>query len=488
MSEEWKAAKGEVSTQQRQLDTLERFSLEKRGELSALAAERDALAREVGVVTAELREARRGIRAAEEDGEERLSSLAATNAALQRELGEVRARSSPLHAEVEAGRALAARLGEEVEALKRAKGELAGRLDRATGALQASGVAAREAAAGEARLARALEEAGRRHEATLAALAASGEAGRAKEGELGEALSRLGALSQEAGAAREEASAAQRDARALAEELALQRASRAGDREAWEARLAAAGEELRRVGEEGRAREAQHSQDMARRAEEVMAARREAEAAMEAAAGECNELGEVLNRMRGESMAAARRWEESRMGLERRVAELVARCASEERAGAAAEAEARARVAAAQEAHASATVAMAAMEAERDAFVADVRVALGALAGEFAAVVREREALGDSLARIVERMEEVAGPEGAQAAMVVAWYEEAKKTFLALVERVQGERGRAEAERDNVRVPGGRAFPACCWVSPPPSGVGGWGLLNLLPLPLFLPH
>ena len=81
-----------------------------------MTAEKEALAREVAAGALELREARRANRQAEEDAEERASALTATNSALMRELSEARSRSAPLHAEVEAARATASRLGEELEA------------------------------------------------------------------------------------------------------------------------------------------------------------------------------------------------------------------------------------------------------------------------------------------------------------------------------------------------------------------------------------
>ncbi len=91
------------------------------------------------------------------------------------------------------------------------------------------------------------------------------------------------------------------------------------------------------MAEEGREREGAEAGVLARRTEEVIVVRREAEAAMEAVAADCSALQEALGRARREALAAARRSEEALRALEWRVSEGASREAAERERGAAVE-------------------------------------------------------------------------------------------------------------------------------------------------------
>lgn len=449
MSEEAKQAKIESGAYRRQAETLERFAIEAKSEIGSLREERATLAAQVQALTAENRSMAIAAREASQEADDRIQQLSAANASLSKEAADLRKQVSPLHAEVDAGRSIQVRLREEAEAAKRGRAEAQAKAERAGHALAQTEQMLREAQASESRLARAVDEEQARSSALQSQVSAQASALAAKDSEVADANARAASAMDQAQAAAEETAALRREAETIAIELMSVARARAGEREEYEQRLASAMDDMRRIADEARSREASHAADAARHAEELIAVRREREAALEAAHEEAAAVQEMASQTRAEAAAAARQWEEQRAAYERRLIEEQSRAAHAGEAAGKEVVELKAKLAEAGD-----TIQQLRGEAEtRGAAHLDVlsgmQAALRSLASDFGSVQAENATLVRAVRGMAGRLEAALGDRTGQQPLD-AWYDEAKKTFLLLTERVTGERRRADAERDNV--------------------------------------
>ena len=431
---------------------MERFGVDIRSAAGSLEQERDGLASQNVALGVELRETRRAAAAADEDACERQDILTATNAGLMKDIADARGKSAPMGAELDAARAAASRMSEELDATRRSRADVAARLERANAETTGLEALVRERAAVEARLSRATDEANWRVSTSGAAAAASLEALRAKDIELTSSAARAAAAGREAALLRDESDRLRATASSVTSEMEALRAARSVERDAADVRLGEVLSDVRRVAEEARARDAIHADDAARHADELINVRRDAESALEDAADECSALGELLAATRADASAAAKSAEEARAGGERRVADLGTRLSIDHEQSAREATEMRAKLATATLSAARSS----ARDSERHEaaliFADNAAAVLRALQRDLAAASHDRNTLATALSHMIARVADAAGPDGLQSAALTDLYEDGVRSFEFLVDRVQGERRRVDAERDNVSV------------------------------------
>lgn len=162
----------------RQLDALEKLALEAKADIAGLRAERESLSAALAAAQKEAKTTQRALADAEAEAGARIGQLAGQNAALLKEVADMRSRVAPALAEAEAARGALAKLTEDVDEARRGRADALARLERAGAGLAAQEAALAEAKAQELRLVRALEE---EHARGAALTAAALQARRAAE-------------------------------------------------------------------------------------------------------------------------------------------------------------------------------------------------------------------------------------------------------------------------------------------------------------------
>lgn len=119
--------------------------------LSRLALQVDALQKEV-------RSVKRALGDSDIAAQEKAAALSASNAALTKDVSDLRGRQGPLLAEVESVRTQLAKMAADLEDARRGKAEALSRLEKAATAAANQDALLRELKNGESRLLRALED------------------------------------------------------------------------------------------------------------------------------------------------------------------------------------------------------------------------------------------------------------------------------------------------------------------------------------------
>ena len=132
----------------------------------------------------DLRAAKRAIGEIETDANEKLTNLAAANAALTRDATELRAKQAPLMAEVEAARSAILKLQQEVEDAKRSRAEAISKLDVTVSSVVSFETQIKELRVSETKLVRALEDEQARVSALQNAAARDADILTLKDGEI----------------------------------------------------------------------------------------------------------------------------------------------------------------------------------------------------------------------------------------------------------------------------------------------------------------
>lgn len=430
-SDDLKNARVDNGILKRQLEALEKLALEAKGEIGALREERTALKSALERAGEEVRALRRDGADVRSDADERIAGLTASASALARELGELRSRQGPLLAEVEAARGNLLKLHEEAEEAKRARGEALGKVDRVQAAMASQEGALRDMKGAEARLLRSLEEEQARVAALQAAAARDAEIMSLKDAELMAAQHRCAEAAGDVAAARDAADAARREVDALAGELAAQARARGMDADHYEARLREASDDIRRIADEARAREAAHAAEMGRVTSDLADARARAEEAMNSLANDNATLHDMLTAARNEGAAAARAFDEERAAYERRVGELSHRLAVTAEAAERNDGELRSNLA---------SVSTALAEAREEAVARNERhlAMMSALAGALRALRADAEQVRADYATLVAGARALHSHIGEALAGVqlplTQWYEEVQRAFLYLMD------------------------------------------------------
>lgn len=416
-------------------------------DIGVLREERAALAAALEASQREARGAGRALAELQAEATDKLGSLTSQNGGLTTELSELRARQGPLLAEVEASRGNLIKLAQEADEARRGRAEALVRLERERQATAGVEAALRDARAGEARLGRALEEEASKGASLRSVVGRLEDALAARDAEVAGLASRLGDAGGELGRAREEAAALRAEADRLGSELVSLARARAGDADAYEARLREAGDDVRRIGEEARGREAAHAGELARRAEELLAARRAGEEVAARLQSDIDGLHELVAEAQAATAAQGRAFDEERAAYERRLGEAATR------GSLAAEAHAR-EAGDLRAANASLSSQVAALREEGSARGERQTGVLAALQATLRALKEEASAVREDYLRVISGVKELHGRVGEAAAVsqapLTGWYEDTKRALLALSEGAAGAK-RAEGDaRDQV--------------------------------------
>lgn len=451
MTEEAKQIKVDNGVLKRQVDGLERYALETKADITAIRETKGFLESKVQTLTTENKSLSSALTELSTEADEKIQNLTSANAALNRDLADVRRSLAPLHAELEASKVANVRLKEETDAARKAKTETNAKLEKVNNALMATENALRESQASEKRLADGITEEQARVRQLENQIAAQNEALANKDAELIASNNKLDEALEALKLAQEETVAIQREAETIANELMNIARARTSEKAEYDNRLNEALTDLQRIADEARTREALRAADAARHAEELIAARRESEAALEAAADEAAALQDMISRLRNEAAATARNFDEQRNKYERKLTETAQKAALSAEGSDAEIYDLRNKLAEAMQ-----TIDTLHTEAEqRDAAHVEVlsgmQAALRQLANEFSSIQNDYASLTRAVKNLVTHMDNTMGDKVGQQPLD-AWFDEAKKTFVLLVDRVHGERRRADIERDNTRA------------------------------------
>ena len=299
VSDEAQAVRVDNGVLRRQLDALEKLALEAKGDIASLRAERDGLASSLAAAQKEARATQRALADAESEAGERIGQLAGQNAALLKEVADMRSRVAPALAEAEAARGALGKLGEDVDEARKGRADALAKLERAGAAIAAQEAALAEARAQELRLVRALEEEHARGAAlTAAALQVrafgDGEGGvgsavrqpatrgcmppsssqdaaliHARDAEAAAAAQRTADLGAELSRAHEEIGALQAACAAATADAEKTARARAADAAHYDALLHDAHSDIKRIADEARGREVAHAAALSKKAEEA---------------------------------------------------------------------------------------------------------------------------------------------------------------------------------------------------------------------------
>lgn len=437
------ALKRQVESQESSLNDLKHQLADSQIAKNAVASELESLKRQHRTLEAKQREDA-------SENEERISALQQQNAILAKELSDHRSRQAPMHAELESLRASLSKVQAELEGSKKARAEATARAERAISACAERDSALQEAQALEGRLGRALEEERGKVAAADRRIASMTDALAGKDAEIQSALARERDAAAALQAAKDEVLGLRREAEALGMEVINISKARAAEGEAYEARLKETLEDLRRIADEARAREAAHAVDTAKHAEELIAVRRQAAAAIETAHADAESLAAVLEKERGDAAASLRGSEEKRAALEKAMTDLQARTAAAEVERAKAMAAMQAAMEDAKAESGRVKEALVRNAEQYCSTLGDLQAALREVRAEAGKARDEAEQSSAKVQRLQGKLDEAQGP--AAQAPLDAWYEEARRTFVLLGDRVQAERKRADGERDNVRT------------------------------------
>lgn len=447
LSEEAKEARVEVGILRRQQEALEKLASEARTDIATLREERSQLIAALEASNRDARNAHRSLSELQTESSDKYTLLSAQSVTLTRELAELRARQGPLAAEVETSRASIAKLSEEVEEARRGRADALLRLERERQAVEAAEQLQREARASEARALRVAEDSDARCAAVRSELARHAELMAQREGEVAGLTARLGDAASEISRGREEAAWLRSECERNASELAAGARARAADAEAFELRLREATEDVRRVGEEARAREGAHVSELARRSEEVTSARRRGEELAARLQGDLDALHLLLAEAQAGAKAQGARFEEERGGYERRLQEAAMRgtVASEVLQREAADLRA---------ANAALSAQITALRDEASARAERHTGMLAALQATLRAIKDEAATCKEDYARLAAGVKElhsrIADAGAAAQAPMNGWYEETKRSLLVLSDSAGASRRQAEELKDQV--------------------------------------
>jgi len=451
MTEEAKQIKVDNGVLKRQVEGLERYALETKADITAIRETKANLENKVQLLTTENKSLSNTLQEVTAEADEKIQNLTAANGALNRDLSEVRRQLAPLHAEVEAAKVANVRLREETEAAKKAKMEAHAKLEKVNNALMATENALRESQASEKRLADGIMEEQNRVKQLENQIAAQNEALVNKDAELVASNNKLDEALDALKAAQEETAAIQREAETIANELMNVARARAAEKMEYDNRLNDALNDLQRIADEARTRESLRAAEAARHAEEVIAARRESEAALEAASEEAAALQSMISRLRADAAAATRNFDEQRNNYERKLTEANQKSALSSEGKDAEIYDLRNKLNEAMNVIDNLHTEAEQRDTAHVEVLSGMQAALRQLANEFSSIQNDYASLTRAVKNLVTHMDTNMGDKVGQQPLD-AWYDEAKKTFVLLVDRVQGERRRADIERDNTRA------------------------------------
>ena len=445
-AEEVKAVKAELSVLHRQVETYEQMSNQSTAELQKLRDERDALRSHADIIGAENRRLAAAASDNAEDASNEIQRLSQQVALQTRELAEVKGRQAPLEAELETVRSAASRAREDGELQKRLRAEASSKLDRASLSLATSEAALRESQLNEARLGRSLEEETQRREALARQVHSLEQVIHQKDIDALSVDKKHQELLEQHKRTNEALVTTRRELEGALAELDRSVKARKLDRDEAEVRIASALEEIKRMSEESRARESQFATETAKRAAEVIAARREAEDARETSQEQISDLQNLVSKLRLEATERTRALEDARLSYEKRAVDTAHREA-QSGAGTGRElAELRKQLAHYQQMEESIR-----SESENRALgfidmLSALQAALKLLAAEVDSMRVEQAAVAKKASSLSSFIE-IAHSQ----APLDAWYNEAQNAFSTLVERIQVESKKVELEADRSR-------------------------------------
>jgi hypothetical protein len=445
-AEEVKAVKAELSVLHRQVETYEQMSNESTAELQKLRDERDALRSHADIIGAENRRLAAAASDNAEDASNEIQRLSQQVALQTRELAEVKGRQAPLEAELETVRSAASRAREDGELQKRLRAEASSKLDRASLSLATSEAALRESQLNEARLGRSLEEETQRREALARQVHSLEQVIHQKDIDALTVDKKHQELLEQHKRTNEALVTTRRELEGALAELDRSVKARKLDRDEAEVRIASALEEIKRMSEESRARESQFATETAKRAAEVIAARREAEDARETSQEQISDLQNLVSKLRLEATERTRALEDARLSYEKRAVDTAHREA-QSGAGTGRElAELRKQLAHYQQMEESIR-----SESENRALgfidmLSALQAALKLLAAEVDSMRVEQAAVAKKASSLSSFIE-IAHSQ----APLDAWYNEAQNAFSTLVERIQVESKKVELEAERSR-------------------------------------
>jgi len=445
-SEEVKVVKAELSGLHRQVEVLERVSSDANEEVEKLREERDALRSHADIIGAENRRLASSASDNAEDASNEIQRLMQQVSSQARELAEVKGRQAPIEAELETVRSAASRAREDGETQKRLRTETAAKLDRASLALATSEASLRESQLNEARIGRSLEEEVQRREALARQVHGLEQAIQSKELDAITVDKKHQELLEQHRRSNDALATTKRELEAALAELDRSVKARKLDRDEAEQRIALAIDEIKRMSEDGRARESQFAAETAKRAAEVIAARREAEDSRESSHEQISDLQNVISKLRSEAIERGRALEDVRSSYEKRAVDTAQREA-QSGAGTGRElAELRKQLAHYQQMEEKLR-----SESENRALgfiemLSALQAALKLIAAEVDSMRIEHATLAKKASSFASLIE-IAHAQ----APLDEWYTEAQNAFTTLVERIQVERKKVEFEEDRAR-------------------------------------
>lgn len=224
--------------------------------------------------------------------------------------------------------------------------------------------------------------------------------------------------------------------------------ARAAEGEHYEARLQEAFDNIRRIADEARLREANHSAELARKAEEIQLVRRSAEEQHAAQQADISQLHELVTMLRNEKANQARTFDEERTAYDRKVSELTHRNTLGSASAEKLEAELKAENASLRAAVANVQQEVGAKDERHLAMLTALQGALRQLQAnadaskaDFATLVAATRSLhahiGDAL--------------GGQQAPMQQWYEEVQRGFLYLMDIAENAKKASGEANDRLR-------------------------------------
>lgn len=446
-TEEAKVYKTELANLQRHVEALEHDSDETNMELVKLKEERDALRIHADIIGTENK--RLAIAASEnaEDATNEIQRLSQQLALQSRELMEVKSRQAPLEAELETIRSAASRAREDGDSQKRMRAETAVKLDKTSLALASTEALLRESQHNEARLGRSLDEEVQKREALTRQVQSLEQGIHQKEHENLFSEKKYQDLLDQQKKSTEAIGSLKRELESAVNELDRSIKARKLDREEAESRITNALDEIKRMSEEGRARESQFAAETAKRAAEVIAARREAEDTRESSHEQISELQAQISKLRTEATERTRALEDVRSSYEKRAIDTAQREA-QSGAGTGRElADLRKQLAVYQQTEATSRI-------ENENRALGFIEMLSALQAALRLISAEVDSLRIEYAVQAKKVVSLSSliDIAHSQAPLDDWYSEAQSAFSTLVDRIQAEVKKAEIEHDRTQT------------------------------------
>lgn len=418
----------------------------------SLAREKMSLEIQVESLQRECRQYDRRISEMDGDYKDRITTLQEANEKLTKELSEARGRQAPLHADMESLRGSLSRTSEELESVKKLRAELVSQLEKSMAELATAQSNAREAARLET-VARASYDSEKSKNSTLSSNLSSVQAElAAREEELRAVTHRMSEAQAQLLEAREAAANAEKDRDALATEIEGLVAARANDRGEFEARLNEAREDIRQLAAEAREKEKRAALEYAKKTEEVVAARKEAELATERFEAQARELAALLEETKSSSVRSSQNWQAEKANLEKQIQQLRSQLNTKQGEGDKIAADLTQRILFLEKELDSLRTRASNREAEARTFISSLEVQLKELNGEYATILAEKNALATRVKALSFRIEQQLGASSPIDTTLSAWSEEVKAAFRGLIDRIHFERRKADEHKNQTRL------------------------------------